>query len=57
MAKKKMQRRWKVGQEYRVEGYGTRRLKLFGRAKIEGREVLLMRPVRKARKRRTGKKR
>jgi hypothetical protein len=52
MAKKRMQRRWKTGQEYRLEGSGTRRLKLIGRGKVEGREVLMFRPVRRARKQR-----
>jgi hypothetical protein len=52
MAKKRMQRRWKVGQEYKIEGSGTRRVKLVGRMKVEGREMLMFRPVRKARKHR-----
>jgi hypothetical protein len=50
--KKKMQRRWVVGHEYSVHGSGTRRLKLAGRAKINGRETLMFQPVRKARKHR-----
>ena len=58
MAKKRMQRRWKVGQEYRIEGSGTRRVKLVGRMRVEGREMLMFRPVRKARKKhRRGKQR
>ncbi len=48
----KYQRQYQVGAEYRVQGSAkrTRRLKLIGRAKISGKEVLMFRPVRKARK-------
>lgn len=48
----KYQRRYKIGAEYRVQGAGkrTRRLKLIARTKISGKEVLMFRPVRKARK-------
>ncbi len=48
----KYQRQYQVGAEYRVQGSGkrTRRFKLIGRAKISGKEVLMLQPVRKARK-------
>lgn len=45
-----MQRRWVVGKLYKVEGRRnrTRKLRLIGRAKIDGKEVLLFRAQRKA---------
>lgn len=49
---KRLQRRWKIGNEYKLEGSGVRRLKLVSRAKINGRETLMFQPVRKARKHR-----
>jgi hypothetical protein len=50
--KAKMQRTWKTGSEYWIEGRGgkARRFVLIGKAKIGGRETLLLQPVRKAKK-------
>lgn len=50
MAKKRIQRQWRVGNEYKLEGQGVRRIKLVGRAKINNRETLIFQPVRKAKK-------
>jgi hypothetical protein len=52
MAKRKTQRTWKTGSEYLIQGsrLKPRRFVLIGRAKINGRETLLLQPVRKARK-------
>lgn len=46
----RLQRRWVVGKLYIVEGQRnrTRKLLMIGRAKIDGKEVLLFRPQRKA---------
>lgn len=51
----KIQRRWVIGKLYTVEGKRNRvrKLLLIGRAKIEGKEVLLFRPQRKANKTRS----
>jgi hypothetical protein len=54
MAKKRLQRRWVVGKEYRVEGGGQRRMKLVGRGRIGWRETLFFQPIRRARKTRKG---
>lgn len=54
---KRVQRRWRVGHQYKVEGSGVRRLKLVGLGKINGRETLMFHPVRKARKLRKARKR
>jgi hypothetical protein len=49
--KKALQRRWKIDQEYTLESVtGTRRVTLVGRGKIGDREVLLLHPVRAAKK-------
>ena len=58
MAKRKrMQRVWMTGAHYWVEGKGgkARWFKLAGKAKIDGRETLLIQPVRRARKQHTPK--
>ena len=49
---KQLQRRWKIGQEYKLEGStGRRRLRLVGRGKTEdGRELLMFHPLRAAKK-------
>ncbi|MBV8725771.1 MAG: hypothetical protein JO078_03600 [Candidatus Eremiobacteraeota bacterium] len=43
---KKLQRRWKIGQVYQLEGTGRRRIRLVGRGKIGDREFLLFHPIR-----------
>jgi hypothetical protein len=49
----KFQRVYKVGADYYVEGVAERGrwLRCVGRGKFMGREILMFRPVRKARKR------
>ncbi len=49
----KFQRVYKVGADYYVEGVSERGrwLRCVGRGKFLGREILMFRPVRKARKR------
>jgi len=51
----RLQRRWVVGKLYSVQGGAkrVRRLVLVGRAKIDGKEILMFRPQRKAKKGRT----
>ncbi|MGK2962572.1 MAG: hypothetical protein ACSLFK_10565 [Gemmatimonadaceae bacterium] len=48
----KLQRQYKTGADYKVEGVAksVRILKFIGKGKIEGKEVLIFRPVRKAAK-------
>lgn len=48
----RLQRRWVIGKLYKVQGGAkrVRRLLLVGRAKIDGKEMLLFRPQRKASK-------
>lgn len=50
----KLQRQFKTGAVYSVEGVSerVRRLKYVGRGKIMGKEVLMFRAARKAKKRR-----
>jgi hypothetical protein len=49
----KIQRQYKTGAEYRVEGVSksVRRLRFIGKARINGKEILMFRPVRVAGKR------
>lgn len=49
----KFQRQYKSGAVYYVEGVseGVRRLRFVGKAKILGKEILMFRAVRKAKKR------
>jgi hypothetical protein len=53
----KKQKQFQSGSEYLVKGPSgkTRRLKFFGRMKLNGREYLVFKPVRKARKRKDSK--
>ena len=48
----KLQGRFRTGSEYSVEGVTerVRQLKFVGRATIEGKEILMFRAVRKAKK-------
>jgi hypothetical protein len=50
MLAKRMQRRWVVGNLYEVVGVGTRWFKLMARVRVGKGEVLILRPVRRARK-------
>lgn len=49
---RKLQRRFRTGSKYSVEGASehVRQLKFVGQAKVEGRDILMFRPVRKAKK-------
>ncbi len=55
----KIQRRWVTGKLYSVQGGSkrVRKLVLVGRAKVSGKEILMFRPQRKAKKQKKGKKR
>jgi hypothetical protein len=48
----KLQRRFRTGCRYSVEGVSerVRQLKFIGQAKVDGKEVLMFRAVRKAKK-------
>ena len=50
---KKYQRQYKSGTEYLIQGPSerNRRVTFVGRAKIEGKEILMFRAVRKSKKR------
>lgn len=54
----KLQRQFKTGSEYRLEGVSKRirRLKFVGLGKIEGKETLFFKPVRRAKKLKRRKK-
>jgi hypothetical protein len=46
-----LQRQWKTGKVYELRGHNRkRRVVMIGRARINGQEVLLMRPLRAAAK-------
>lgn len=55
MAKKKLQRRWIVGNSYEVIGVRHRWMKLLARIKVSKGEALIFRPLRRARKTRKKK--
>jgi len=49
--KKPIQRRWVIGKEYEIHSdWGKRRFTLVARTNIDGRETLLLQPVRRASK-------